>query len=271
MSISKLAIASLSLTAALFLSSSALALGNANDQLDDGIDLYDNNRFENAATTLTALVKASEFRRLDATEKSLALTHLMYSLLDQDKAAEALRHSKALLQHAKNGFGKNSEQYVNALFTKTLTQYRAGKSTNAIRTAEQMAYILERLGDEYRSDLSNARLIPSQIRKKDWNKKDLPMDLSDFYTTCEAINPGDMMPEVSRSLHEYEQVGKDYHPKGRLKEKFKTTYIKHARESSSDRAKRMIYIPDEDHLEHWCVIYPDGGQVDRAVTSPPKD
>ena len=271
MPLSKHSFLLITLTTLLSFSSTVNAFGNVNDQLDDSIDLYDHQRFKDAATLLLDLVKAKEFRRLDATEKTLALDHLIFSLIDQGKARDAMHYTKPLLQNAKSAFGKHSEQYVDALLTKALVQYRAGKSSDAIRSAQEMASVLERLGDEYAADLSNARLIPGKIRKREWNKKFLPKDLSDFYTTCEAIQPGDKLPGVSRSMHEYMLVGRDFRPTGRLKKTFRNTYIKHAKENSTDRANRLVYIPDKDHLDHWCVVYPNGGEVDRAVTSPPED
>jgi hypothetical protein len=249
----------------------ALAFNNANDQLDLGIELYDDHRFENAATTLRELVYDRQFRRLDGLEKELALRHLIFSLIEQGENREALKHSSTLLKRAKSDFGNRSIHYVNALLVQAHVQYRLGKTRDTIRNAEKMVAILERLGSDYRDELSDARSIPSQVRKREWDEKRRRTDLSEFYTQCEAIEKDAKLAAAVRSMHEYLLVGKDYRPKGREKTTFKNTYIKHARENSTDRANRIIFIPDKKHAEDWCVIYPDGSLVDRAVTVPPDD
>ncbi len=256
---------------ALLTSASVAAANNVNDQLDQGIELYDHQRFENAAATLRELVYDRQFRRLDGLEKVLALRHLVFSLVEQGENREALKHSASLIKSAKNDFGRQSIEHVNALLVQAHVQYRMGKSRNAIRNAEKMESILERLGSDYRDELSDARSIPGQIRKREWDDKRRRTDLSEFYTQCEAIENNTPLAASVRSMHEYLLVGKEYRPQGRERSTFKNTYIKHARENSTDRANRLIFIPDKKHREDWCVIYPDGTLVDRAVTVPPED
>ena len=261
----------LALTSIAALPSTAFTYTDYNDQLDDGIDLYDDHRYENATEALQTLVDTKALRRLDSTEKSLALSHLAYSLMQQGKPKKALPSSKALLSHSKYAFGKESEEYVSALYLRARVLYRIGKSADAIRTVNEIASTLERMGPDYSEELNDAKSVPSQIRRKDWNKENLPKDLSDFYTKCESIHSGDKLPVATRTMHEYKLVGKDYKPARKLANKFKNTYIKRARENSKDRANRIIFIPDEKHLDDWCVIYPDGKLVDRAVIVPPED
>lgn len=257
--------------AATSLSTNTFAVSDVNDQLDDGIDLYDDQRYKNSAETLQKLVVAREFRKLDATEKALAITYLMYSLMDQDKPVAAMRYADRLVDVAAAGFGRTSEQYVDALLTKAGAQYRSGKDRDAVRSVQKTITVLERMGDEYSSVLTDVQSIPRQIRQKTWDKENLLKDLSDFYTQCETIKEGDALTKVSRVMQKYALIGKDYKPSGREKRRFKETYIKKARERSEDRANRLIYIPDEDHLDDWCVVYPNAPNVDRAYLVPPKD
>jgi len=249
----------------------AFAFNNANDQLDHGIDLYDNQRFENSSDALRALVYDRLFRRLDSLEKALALKHLTYGLMEQGEYREALLHTNSTLRVVKGDYGKQSIQYVDTLLTYAQVQYRMGNNREAIRSAEEMATILERLGSEYSSELDDARTIPSSIRRKSWDDKRLRKDLSDFYTQCETIESGEKLPAASRKMNEYLLVGRQYKPKLREKNKFRDTYIKKARENSSDRKNRLIFIPDEEHIDDWCVIYPDGVLVDRIALAPPED
>lgn len=249
----------------------ANATSNANELLDEGIELYDAQRFENAADVLSELINDRAFRRLDGLERELALRYLTYSLSNQDKTKESIKYTKKLLVNSKNEYGKHSENYVDVLLLIAKLQYRLGKERDAIKTVQEMESILERLGDGYHQELADTRGMASQIRKKEWNNERLPKDLSEFYTLCESIENGDKIPSTARLMNDYVLIGKDFKPPHKLSYVFKTTYVKQARENSTDRKNRLIFVPDIKHLDDWCVVYPDGTLVDRAFSVPPKD
>lgn len=261
----------LSLCVALAANTQAMAYDNPNDTLDGSLELYDDNRFKNSSESLEKLVKSRSFRKLDSMEKSLALTYLIDSKLQQGKARSAMPYATTLLKVSKSGFGELSEEHVDAYYMKAKAQYFMGDERDSARSVESMVNLLDRMGSDYRKAVSNARRLASRVRSNEWKKEDLGKDLSDFYTHCESIEEGMKISVASSSMSDFLRVGSGYKPKGRVKRDFENTYIKHARENSSDRANRLIFIPDTDHLDHWCVVYPgQRGVVDRAVTSPPK-
>lgn len=257
--------------ASLIVSASTLAYYSPNDALDDGLDLYDDNRYRNASEKLETLVKSRDFRQLDAMEKSLALTYLIKGKIQQGNPRGAMLHAGNLIKLSKRQFGNASIEHADAHYWKAVAQYRMGNGRDAGRSVDSMAQIFERMGDDYRDNVANAWRLASRARSGEWDEDDLPKDLSDFYTSCEAINKGDNLPSATRTMSEFTWIGRDLKPKGSTKRWFERTYIKHARENAKDRANRFIFVPDEDHLDHWCVIYPGQKKlVDRAVTSPPE-
>ncbi len=82
--------------ACLGLSFTVSAYTNVNDTLDDGIDLYDDDRYENASDLLLSLVEDRDFRKLDNHDKTLALSHLAYSLMEQGEPSIFLPLSDTL-------------------------------------------------------------------------------------------------------------------------------------------------------------------------------
>lgn len=247
------------------------AYGNPNDTLDESIDLYESNRFKNASDSLEKLVKSRVFRKLDSLEKSLALSYLIDSKLMQGKARAAMAHTGSLLKVSKSGFGELSEEYVDAHYIKAKVQYHMGDERDSSRTLETMVNILDRMGDDYRKSVQEARKLASRVKSNEWDQEELIKDLSEFYSECESIEDGVRMTIASGAMSEFLLVGSEYKPKGRIKRWYKNTYLKHARENMTDRANRIIYIPDTENLDHWCVVYPgERGLVDRAVTSSPE-
>jgi len=226
---------------------------------------------ENSATALRELVYDRQFRRLDHVEKSIALSHLIFALLEHGETREAMQHTNKLIQQVKSDFGRKSVEHVNALLIKAHTEYRSGMERNALRTVNDVESMLDRLGDGYKDERERARSILVEIRRSHWNAEGLRKDLSDFYTACEAIQSNDKLPAAARAMREYLLVGKQYKPKGRERSAFKNTYVKQVRENSTDRKNRLIFIPDEEHLDHWCVIYPDGNLGDRVAVVPRED
>ncbi len=248
--------------------SQAYASMNPNDLLDYSIDLYEDKRYENAADSFSMLVKSRDFRRLDHNEKFIALELLVYSLANQDKARQAVPYSKQLQKVTKSGFGKRSREFAEALYVEAIVQYRIGDERDASRTMYDVAGIYENLGSEYKKEYHEAMQISGKLKFKEWDDKKLPKDLSDFFTTCEEIVADEKLPAVTRRFSDYKLVGRDYKPKGKERRFFKETYIKRARESSTDRANRLVFIPDYEHINDWCVVYPSGTLVDRAVIVP---
>ena len=124
---------------------------------------------------------------------------------------------------------------------------------------------------DYRDELYSIRHLVSNMRKVNLEEGELPVDLSDFYTACESIGGETYLARVDSIMSDYKQIGRDIKPDYKQAQYFKNTYLQHARESSRDRKTRIIYVPDADHLDDWCVVYPDNKHIDRVIISAEND
>jgi len=251
--------------------STAFAYTNPNDALDDGIELYDDSRYKDAADTLNELVKSRNYRQLDYSEKALALTYLVESNMARGEPRAAKPYANDLVKITKKGFGEFSEEHADAYYTKAKLEYRLGNERDSARSVDTMASIYERMGDEYRNAVRDSRALASRVRAAEWDEDDLDMDMSEFYSTCESIGKGELVRRAMAMMSDYVAVGTDYRPTGRTKRWFENTRIKHARESATERATRIVFVPTKDHLDHWCAVYPNGTTVKKVVLSPPED
>ena len=239
--------------------------------LDHGLDLYDDKRYENAETALMELLKSSAFRRLDSSQQALAYSHIAYSKINRGKEKESLMYIDKALAQTKREFGERSMRYIDHLKTKALALYWADQRHKAVRIGEKILTILERMDGDYRDEKRAFRYMISNMQKVNLEEGDLPVDLSDFYTDCESITSANYLAKVDSIMNDYQLIGRDFKPNNKQSQYFKNTYIKHARESSKDRRSRIIFVPDDQHLEDWCVIYPDKNMVGRVVISHSND
>jgi len=241
------------------------------ESLDYGFDLYEDSRFENAETALLELLESSAFRRLDNSQQALAYAHIAYSKINRGEEKTSISYIDKALAHAKREFGKQSLPYLSHLRTKAIALYWSGDRRKAFRTAEDMLDILERMEGDYRDEKGRIKALIGDMRKSDVDENELPLDLSDFYTDCESIDDGQFLAKTGIVMNDYKLIGKDIKPDYKQSQYFKNAYKKHARESSQDRKNRLIYVLDEDHLDEWCVIYPDKKLIDRVVISTSDD
>lgn len=242
------------------------------EALDEGIHLYDAHRYQNSEDALVKLVRSTTFRRLDAAQKSMVYSHIAYSKIDQGEELGSLVYIDIALKQAKREYGESSLTYVGLLRTKAIAYYYGDKQREAVRVARDMEDRIERMdSDDYSDELNYVKRMLSKLyREKDKEEK-LPTDLSDFYTQCETVNSSMSMQQADSVMQKYSLVGKEYKPSYKRAAYFKNTHLTRARESSQDRRTRSVYIPDEDHLEDWCVVYKDGKMVDRALVSAKDD
>ena len=241
------------------------------ESLDKGLDQFEDHRYKNAENTLLELAGDSAFRRLDYSQRSLVYSHIAYSKINRGKELESIPYLDKALSVTRRESGERSMPYLDHMRSKSIALYWADKRRDAIRVGENMLGILERMGDDYRDEHAQVRRLITRMKKIDLEEGELPEDLSDFYTDCESIEKLDSLTRVNSIMNDYLLVGTDFTPGYKQASYFKNAYLKHARESSQDRRTRIIYVPDKQHLDFWCVIYPDGKRVGRTVTSTKND
>ncbi len=239
--------------------------------LDNGLDLYDDRRYKNTESALLELMSDSSFRRLDTSQKALLYSHIAYSKIKRGLDRESLPYIDKALSETKREFGEKSLPYLDHMRTKAVAVYWDGQVRNARRVAEDIDNRLERMGDDYKEERDNIRSMISAMYKSRLEEEELPQDFSDFYTACESIEPGMSLSQASSVMRKYSLVGKQYKPDHKQSNYFKNTYLKHARESSSERRNRLIYIHDKEHLHDWCVLYKDGKTVRKTAISAKDD
>lgn len=239
--------------------------------LDYGLDLFDDKRYQNAEDALRKLERMTSFRRLDNSQQSLVYSHIAYSKINRGQEKDSLPYIDKAMRSTKREFGEQSLRYLQHMETKAIALYWADQRRKAARVGEDMLYILERMGDDYRSEQREVRRMIAAMRKVELEEGELPLDLSDFYSDCESIDRSMSLSKMRAVMNEHQLVGSDFKPDYKQAQYFKNAYLKNARESSKDRRNRLIYIPDEDHQEDWCVIYPEDRQVDRVILSASSD
>jgi hypothetical protein len=239
--------------------------------LDYGLDLYDDKRYRNAQDALLDLMRDSAFKRLDTAQRSLVYSHIAYSMMNQGKERESIHYIDKALAQTKREFGERSLQYVSRLRAKALAHYWSNDRRKAVRIGESIIDTLERLDGDYRDELYHFRHLVSRMRKSNMKKRELPKDLSDFYTDCESISNETYLARVDSIMSKHKQIGRDIKPDYKQSQYFKNTYIAKARESSRDRKTRIIYVPDKEHMDDWCVVYPDKKQIGRVIISASND
>jgi len=239
--------------------------------LDLGLDLFEDKRFQNSETVLLGLTSTSAFRRLDNSQRSLAFAHIAYSKINRGKEKSSLQYIEKAMAATKREFGKRSLRYLNHMETKAFALYWADDRRSATRIGEDMLDILERMGDDYRKEQKEVRSMISQMQKVELEEGDLPLDLSEFYTACESIKQGGFLSKAHSIMSSYKLIFTDIKPEYKKAQYFKNTYLKNARESSKDRRNRLIYVPDDKHLNDWCVIYPQSSHVTKVIISASND
>lgn len=244
---------------------------NPTKLLDEGLDLYDDKRFLNAEAALLELLKSSSFRKLDTSQRSLVYSHIAYSKINRGKDKESIQYLDKALAETKREFGERSIPYLRHMRTKAVALYWTNNQRKAKRVAERILEHLSRMEGDYRDEQQNIRFMISEMRKVNLERDELPLDLSEFYTDCESIDGEKYLTRVDSIMNDYEQIGRDIRPDRKQAQYFKNTYITHARESSTDRRKRIIYVPDDEHMDDWCVIYPDKAHIDRVIISASND
>jgi len=251
------------------LNSQALASAPITDPvsaMDAGLDLFDDRRYLNAEEALLELTASSTFRRLDSAQQAIVFSHIAYSKMNRGKDYDSVRYIDEALKQSKREFGERSLNYLNHMETKAVALYWSNKQREATRVAREMESILDRMGrDDYAKEIANVQSMISKLSRVNQRELELPTDLSEFYTDCESIQPDTSLAKANGIMSDYLLVGEDYKPNYKLSQYFKNTHILKARESSSDRRNRIIYIFDEEHLEDWCVVYRNGKMVDRIA------
>jgi len=239
--------------------------------LDHGLDLFEDSRYRDAEMALLDLLKSSTFKQLDRSQRSLVYSHIAYSKINRGKEKESLRYLDKALTQSKREFGERSLPYLDHLRTKAIALYWADDRREALRTGEKILNILERMNGDYRNEKQNIKHMIADMRKTNLEEGELPLDLSDFFSDCESIDSDIFLTNVNSIMNNYQLIGKDIRPNYKENQFFKNAYIKGARESSQDRKNRIVYVPDKDHMDDWCVIYPDKKRVDRAIISASND
>jgi len=260
-SITCLFLASLSTQAA-----AAVPISDPVGAMDAGIELFDDRRYLNAEEALLELTTSSTFRRLDAAQKAIVFSHIAYSKMNRGKDYESVQYTDEALKQTKIEFGERSLNYVGHMRTKAVALYWSNKQREATRVARDMEYILERMGrDDYAEEIATVQSMISKLSRANSRDTELPTDLSEFYTDCESIQPDTSITKANGIMNDYLLVGDDYKPDYKLSQFFKNSHLVKARESSSDRRNRLVYIVDKEHVKDWCVVYPNGKMVDRIA------
>lgn len=162
----------------------------------------------------------------------------------------------------KSAYDSNGFQFANSLFTLAEAHYRSGDRAQAIALLEGAVRIYVTLNPVPKTAVERARMNRIQYRIATFSNSMLPMDLSEFYSQCEAIQTGDQSSHSVVAMEEFVEVGTDYIPEGSWAVFFDNLKYPTVSAFGGD-GERRIFIPSsvETMRDEICIVETREGTV----------
>ena len=182
---------------------------------------------------------------------------------------ETLELMKERLSIADQMFGEQSEEYSSVMAALAEARYRDGDTAGARKTILVAIEGLEANAAKDSDYLQLARINLEKYENGPFDNSDLPVDLSEFYSRCESIIPGENENSVSMKMGSFVELGIDYEP-----EDFWAAMFEIAAKGPDGTARegnnyRRIFIPgtEEALRVEVCVVDQRSGIVINAENS----
>jgi hypothetical protein len=92
--------------------------------------------------------------------------------------------------------------------------------------------------------------------------------LKSFYVDAHSLQPGMTLAEVRTRMSPYLEVGKSYIPGADVPAGIFGAHMLGAPETQAEHVSRILFIPSEEYMADWCVVYPKDGIVARVEIHP---
>lgn len=169
---------------------------------------------------------------------------------------------------AKQMFGEQSEEYSSVQAAVAEARYRSGDTEAARQTILQAIEGLKKHAAKD-SEYMELALINLEKYSKGEFEADLPADLSEFYSRCESIIPGENENSVSMKMGAFLELGIDYQPEDFWAAMFEIAAMGPDGTAREGNNYRRIFIPSTDEAvrAEVCVVDQRSGIVISAENS----
>jgi len=189
------------------------------------------------------------------------------SLMVQEKYADFNLLADDKIELLEQNGMKPSGDYAIILMNKAEALYSLGDKRQAIELAEASYDMLTSLPSAEPRAIAHAKANVLQFKSNRPSDQVMPIDMSSFFTKCENLKKGSTMGDVRQSFSSELEVGKDYLPKGVMKEIFATALPSGTNRKTVENFERTVFIPDANHTSDWCIVYEGNGEVKMTIVS----
>ena len=183
--------------------------------------------------------------------------------------AEVVILMQERLQLAMFHYGDDSDEMAPAMAGLAEAFYRAGDNRRAIQFANEARFRFVAAGsapDDYLELVENNL---NKYRLRRFENAELPVDLSEFYTRCEAIRRGSLPSDVDMIMERFVEVGVDFHPDGFWGQMYQIAAMGPKGNLRSGAKYRRLFLPaaDDATRTNLCVVDQTNGRVVSAEST----
>ncbi len=239
-------------------------------EMRHGANLFHQQRYQDAVDVFDPIyqelisAKTRDLQRLSTVLNFLAQSK---SFLGENK--ETLELMQHRLSIASELYGEQSEEYFSVLAAVAEARYRYG---DVVGARETVSNAIDGLGVSANKDSEYLELAQQNLAKYtsgQFSSSELPVDLSQFYTRCESIVPGESEDSVSLKMGGFAELGVDYKPEGFWAAMFEIAVMGPDGDAREGDNFRRIFLPgtDEALRQEICVVDQRSGVVTSAEDS----
>jgi len=238
-------------------------------EIRHGAKLFHQDRYQDTVDVFEPIfesLSAEEPRDLHRTLTVVNFLAQSHSFLGNDVRALVLMQERVSV--ARELHGENSSEFAATLAGLAEAYYRSGDVQKAKRYVDEAISGLS-VHDEEGEYLELAKQNLKKYSKGPFDDSQLPTDLSNFYSRCESIKPGDNEFSVDRAMTQFVELDVDYKPEG-----FWGAMFEVAAQGPDGKARqgdnyRRIFLPstNEELHQELCVVDQRSGVVVNADNS----
>lgn len=235
-----------------------------------GAKLYHQQRYQDAVDIFEPIyqeLNSAETPNLHHLSKVLNFLAQSKSFLGEHEETLGLMEQR--LSIARKLHGEHSEEYASVLAAVAEARYRNGDVAGARETVTKAIAGLHERANADSEYLQLAQQNFEKYASGKFSNSELPADLSQFYTRCESIVPGESEDSVSVKMGSFAELGVDYQPEGFWAAMFEIAVMGPDGDAREGDKFRRIFLPgtEEALRQEVCVVDQRSGVVTSAEDS----
>ncbi len=239
-------------------------------EMRQAADLFHKKRYKDSVEAFDLIYQdlhAEDERDLNRLSTVLNFLAQGRSFLGQHAATLELMNER--LSIAKEMFGEKSEEYSSILAAVAEAHFRNGDTETAKSVITLAIQGLEKNAQEDSDYLGLARINLEKYSNGNFDEASLPVDLSEFYSRCESIIPGESEDSVSLKMSSFLELGVDYQPQDFWAAMFEIAAMGPDGTAREGNNYRRIFIPGDAETVRAdvCVVDQHSGIVVSAENS----